>query len=112
MLRSLEHAREFRYKEGLVQRLVVQFLCIQVHFGLHEIFFERKVGIKSIGDLRFSDCRIHVWKGVLCGFLSSSVLVSSVQLPTSMSNTGGIWDNEEKRYFYKITCTCGSDTAC
>ena len=30
------------------------------------------------------------------GFLSSSVLVSSVQLPTSMSNTGGIWDNAKK----------------
>ena len=30
------------------------------------------------------------------GFLSSSVLVSSVQLPTSMSDTGGIWDNAKK----------------
>ena len=28
MPRPLEHARQFRYKEGLVQRLVVQFLCI------------------------------------------------------------------------------------
>ena len=28
MLRSLEHARQLRYKEGLVQRLVVHFLCI------------------------------------------------------------------------------------
>ena len=62
----------------------------------HEIFFEQEVAIKGIGDLPFSDCRIYVWKGVLCRFLSSSVLVSSVQLPTSMSNTGGTWDNAKK----------------
>ena len=28
MLRPLEHGRQFRYKEGLVRRLVVRFLCI------------------------------------------------------------------------------------
>ena len=33
---------------------------------------------------------------VLCGFLQSSVLVSSVQLPTSMSNNGRTWDNAKK----------------
>ena len=67
-----------------------------MHFNLHEKFREREVGIRSIGDLEFSDCRISVWKGVLCGFLSSSILVSSVQLPTTMSDTGGIWDNAKK----------------
>ena len=60
------------------------------------IFLEREVGIKSVGDLRFSDCRICVRKVDLCTVLSSSVLVSSVQLLTSMSNTGGTWDNAEK----------------
>ena len=52
--------------------------------------------MKRISDLRFSDCRIHVWNDVLHGFLSSSVLVSSVQLPTSMINSGGTWDNAKK----------------
>ena len=67
-----------------------------MHFDLHEKFFEREVGIRSIGDLQFSGCRIFVRKVDLCRVLSSSVLVSSVQLPTSMSNTGGTRDNAKK----------------
>ena len=66
------------------------------YFDLHGIFLEREVGIRSIGDLQFSGCRVFVCNVDLCRVLSSSVLVSSVQLPTSMSNFGGTWDNAEK----------------
>ena len=69
-----------------------------MHFDLHEIFLEREVGIKSIGDFRFSHCRFVFGEVSCAGFLSSSVLVSSVQLPTSMSNTGGTWDNAKKDF--------------
>ena len=51
-----------------------------MHFDLQENFFEREVGIRIIGDLEFLDCRIYAWRVDLCGFLSSSVFVSSVQL--------------------------------
>ena len=67
-----------------------------MHFDLYGIFLEREGGIRSIGFLRFSDCRIFAQKVDLCTVLSSSVLVSSVPLPTSMSNTGGTWDNAKK----------------
>ena len=67
-----------------------------MHFDLHGIFLEREVGIRSIGDLQFSGCRVFVCNVDLCRVLSSSVLVSSVQLPTSMSKFGGTWDNAEK----------------
>ena len=42
---------------------------------------------KALVCLQSSGCRIFVRKVDLCWVLSSSVLVSSVQLPTSMSNT-------------------------
>ena len=83
-----------------------------MHFDLHGIFFEREVDIRSIGDLRFSDCRIYVWKRVLCGV--SVAKRSCVQRPTSHVHEQH-WRHMgrcEERHFYKRTCTFGSDTAC
>ena len=76
--------------------MAVHSLIVTRVFLSMKNFLDREVGIMSIGDLQISDCRIFVWEGDLCGFLSSSVFVSSVQHPTSMSNTGGTLDNAKK----------------
>ena len=94
---------------GLIRELR---LSTQMHFDLHGIFLEPEVGIRSIGDLQFSDCRIYVWKGCLVRVFV--VKRSCVQRPTFHVHEQH-WrymGQCEERHFYQQTCTNGSDTAC
>ena len=51
--------------------------------------------MKSSLNERLASRALVIFGSLIAEFMSS-VLVSSVQIPTSMSNTGGTWDNAKK----------------
>ena len=80
-------------------------------FDLHEIFFEREVGIRSIGDLGFSDLQNLCLERCLVRVFVVAFLCPASNFPRPRATLEAC-GTMRRKHFYKRTCTYGSDTAC